>query len=44
MVAVLIREVFYEKFETGLEAIVVMGLTFTGIYLAWSAISSTFKK
>ena len=40
----LIREAFFEKFETGFEAIVVMGLTVTGIYLAWTSIASTFKK
>lgn len=40
----LIYEIFYEKFETGFEAIFVMGYTFTGIYLAWYAITSSFKK
>lgn len=44
MVIMLVHEIFYEKFESGLEAIMVMGFTFTGIYLAWTAITSGFKK
>jgi hypothetical protein len=44
MTLMLVHEVFYEKFDTGFEAIVVMGLTCTGIYLAWTSIASTFKK
>lgn len=44
MVMMLVREVFYEKFDTGFEAIVIMGITVTGIYLAWTSIASTFKK
>ena len=44
MIAMLIQEIFYEKFDSGLEAIIIMGLTCTGIYLAWFAITNSFKK
>ena len=44
MIIILVREVFYEKFEIGFKVIGIMGLTITGIYLAWTSITSTFKK
>lgn len=40
----LIYNVFVEKYASGLEAILVMGITAIGIYLSWTVMSNSFKK
>lgn len=40
----LIYNVFIEKYQSGLEAILVMGITAIGIYLFWYVMSSSFRK
>ena len=40
----LVYEVFFVKFNTGWEAILVIGLTFGGVYLTWTVITDGFKK
>ena len=39
----LIYNVFIEKYQSGLEALMVMGITAIGIYLSWSVMSSSFR-
>ena len=40
----LIYNVFIEKYQSGLEALMVMGITAIGIYLSWYVMSSSFGK
>ncbi len=40
----LIYNIFIEKYASGLEAILVMGITAIGIWLSWTVITSSFKK
>ena len=39
----LIYNVFIEKYQSGLEAILVMGITAIGIYLSWYVMSSSLR-
>lgn len=39
----LIMELLYGSFQSGLEAIVTMGITAIGIYLAWIAMTKKIK-
>ena len=40
----LIYNVFIEKYQSGLEALMVMGITAIGIYLSWYVMSGSFSK
>ena len=40
----LIYNVFVERYASGLEAILVMGITAIGIYLSWTVMSGSFGK
>ena len=40
----LIYNVFIEKYQSGLEAILIMGITAIGIYLSWYVMSSSLRK
>ena len=40
----LIYNVFIEKYQSSLEALMVMGITAIGIYLSWYVMSSSFGK
>ena len=40
----LIYNIFIEKYASGLEAILVMGITAIGIWLSWTVMSGSFKK
>lgn len=44
LVLVLANELLYEEFETGLEAVLIVGVTIIGIYIAGSFISNDLKK
>ena len=44
LLGVLIHELTYEKFETGLEAVLVVGVTIIGIYITGSFIANDLKK
>lgn len=39
----LIYNVFIEKYASGLEALLVMGITAIGIYLSWYVMSSSLR-
>ena len=40
----LIYNVFIEKYASGLEALLVMGITAIGIYLSWTVMSNSLGK
>ena len=40
----LIYNIFIEKYASGLEALLVMGLTAIGIYLSWYVMSNSLRK
>ena len=40
----LIYNIFIEKYASGLEAILVMGITAIGIWLSWTVMSGSLKK
>ena len=40
----LIYNIFIEKYASGLEAVLVMGITAIGIWLSWTVMSNSFKK
>lgn len=44
MVGALIMALFYHSFNTGLEALWVVGMILTGIHLAWFAITADVKR
>jgi len=40
----LIYNLFIEKYASGFEAILVLGITAIGIWLSWTVMSGSFKK
>lgn len=44
MVINMIYNIFIEKYASGLEALLVMGITAIGIYLSWYVMSSSFGR
>ena len=43
MVINMIYNIFIEKYASGLEALLVMGITAIGIYLSWYVMSSSIR-